>query len=138
MNFKKCTMAAIGSLVVMFLLSYVWHRLLMAGLYMDESGALDVCHRPEPYIPSIAVGYAVLASIMAYLYPKGVEGDNKLMNGIRFGAIMGVLWILPLQLVFNGVLTGFSIKVIAIDTAWHVIEQGIGGVIIAYVYGMKD
>jgi hypothetical protein len=132
-------MAAIGSMVVMFLLSYVWHGLLMQSFYMGDTGAVGATwHRAEPMVLYIALAYIVLASIMAYLYPKGVEGDNKLMNGIRFGAFIGVLWILPLQLVFHGIFNGFELKVIAVDTAWHVVEQGIGGIIIAYIYGMKD
>lgn len=138
MNFKKCTVAAIGSFVVMFVLSYVWHKLLMTNFYMAQSEAMEAsCHRAEPLIPFIALGYAVLACLMAYIYPKGVEGDNKLMNGLRFGAVMGLFWILPFQLVMHGVLTGFHLNVIVVDSVWHIVEQGIGGVVIAYIYGMK-
>ena len=135
MNLKKLLMAAIGSFVVMFVLSFVWHKLLMGSFYMQGDGTTrDVCHRAEAIIPLIAAAYAILAVIMAYIYPKGVEGDNKLMNGLRFGAVIGLLWIFPSQLVMHGVLNSFTLNVILVDSVWHMVEQGIGGIVIAYIY----
>ena len=139
MNLKKCLMAAAASLVVMFVLSFLWHKVLMSSIYMPDAGIMTTTwFKAEPDIPLIILAYTILAILMSYIYPKGIEGDNKLMNGLRFGAVIGLLWVLPYQVVLHAVTNITSLKTTAMDAVWHMAEQGIGGIIIAYIYEMKD
>ena len=49
-------------------------------------------------------------------------------------ALIGLIWILPFSVILHGVwnlpLTG-----VIVDSAWHVIEEGLVGIAIALVYG---
>ncbi len=71
---------------------------------------------------------------MALVYPIGYKEGSPVKEGFRFGALIGLIWILPVSLIFHGVwdlpLTG-----VIVDSAWHVVEEGIAGIAIAFVYG---
>ena len=75
---------------------------------------------------------------MSYMYPKGIEGTNKVTNGLKFGVLIGIIWVVPLSVVMYSATVGSSLKVIGIDAIWHIVEQGIGGVLIAMIYGLPS
>ncbi len=64
--------------------------------------------------------------------PGAVRGFP--LTSTRFGAVIGLLWILPLLLVFHGV-WNVPLTLVIVDAAWHVVEEGVAGVVIAFVYG---
>jgi hypothetical protein len=84
----------------------------------------------------IIIAYAILALLMTYIYPQGYKGGVPLKEGMRFGATMGLLWVLPMSVVMYAVM-GTSGTLIIVDSLWHVVEQGVGGIVIAYIYGSK-
>ena len=86
----------------------------------------------------IGIGYLSLSLIMAYIYPKGAEGDSHIMDGVKFGVIMGFLWIVPLSSVLYGATTVFSKTGVFGDGLYHIVEGAIGGAIIAMVYGKRN
>lgn len=131
MDGRKLVTGALAVFVVMFALSWVWHQGLMADFY--QSTALEPA-RESPLIWAIAAGYALLSLLMAWMYPKGYEGGGPLLEGLKFGAVIGILWVLPLQLVLYGVLEG-PLTMVLVDGAWHVVEQGAGGAVLGWVHG---
>jgi len=131
---KKMLLAFIASFVAMFLLAFAWHQPIMGEWYADNVGLVPTA-RTEPIVWMIALGYAVLAFMMSYIYPKGMEGGSPLMEGFKFGALMGILWVIPHSIVLYGVTMANSRDLVIVDGLWHIVEQGIGGVIIAYIYG---
>ncbi len=102
MDLKKLLIGAVVAFVVMFLLGYLWHVVLMADFYQNNHGEIGAVDRETPMLFYIGLGYLSLCLVMAYIYPKGAEGDNHIMDGIKFGAIMGFLWIVPLSSVLYG------------------------------------
>lgn len=132
MNIQKFLLSTIGAGVVMFLLSGLWHMALMSDLYASD------LNRAEPNLSLIAVSYLVLSLLMAYMYPKGIEGTNKIANGIKFGVLVGLIWILPHSLIIHAVTEGGALNVIFIDVGWHIFEQACGGIVIALIYGIPQ
>ena len=132
MKVGKFAGAAIGGAVVMFLLGGMWHMLLADSFYEANSVAalLDA-----PRMQFVILGYLILGLLMAYVYPKGYAGGGGIGEGLRFGAIMGLLWVLPHGVVLHGVEYGATGKLILVDAAWHLVEQGIGGIAMALIYG---
>lgn len=140
MNIKKFLLATIFSFVVMFLLSFLWYGVLMMHFYQNTPGAIgdmDIINRDQPMILFLVLGYVILAALMAYAYPKGVESEKKIMEGLKFGVWVGLLWILPGSFIQYAVTEVLSLKVVAVDTLWHIVEQGAGGIVIAIMYGAK-
>ena len=135
MDTKKLLMATGASFLVMFLLGGLFHMVIIKDFFMSHAGLAGNVARKEPMLPFIALGCLVLSTLMSYLYPKGVEGESTAVQGLRFGMLIGILWVTPLTLILYGATTVYSKYVVIVDCGWHILEQGIGGVVIAMVYG---
>ena len=138
MDVKKLLIGAVVAFAVMFLLSYLWHVVLMADFYQSNTGEVGAVDRETPMFFYIGLGYLSLCLVMAYIYPKGAEGDSHIMDGIKFGAIMGFLWIVPLSSVLYGATIITSKTLVFGDGLYHIVEGAIGGALIAMVYGKRN
>ena len=132
MNGRKLVTGALVASVVAFLLSGLWHVVLMSDYY--ES--VTVGGREAPLMWAIGLAYLVVGAIMAYMYPKGYEGGSPVGEGLKFGAIIGLLWWFPTNLVLYAVLDGPSSQIF-VDGLWHVVEEGIAGAALGLVYGRR-
>ncbi len=138
MDLKKLLIGAVLAFAVMFPLAYLWHAVLMADFYQSNTGEIGAVDRETPKIFFIGLGYLSLSLVMAYIYPKGAEGDSHIMDGIKFGAIMGFLWIVPLSSVLYGATLITSKTLVFGDGLYHIVEGAIGGALIAMVYGKRN
>ena len=133
MDFKKFSMAVVGSLIVMSLLAWLWHDVILKSFYIEH-----LTNRlTEPNGLFILIGFFILAVLMSYLYPLGYKGGSPLKEGLRFGFIIGLLWFFPFNVLMIGVV-GKSGTLVVVDGLWRLVEQGLGGVVIAYIYRSKD
>ncbi len=132
MNGRKLILSCIAGFIAMFLLAGLWHIALMIDLYNTPSS------RKEPLMGFIALGMFILALLMAYLYPKGYSGGSPVTEGLRFGILVGLLWTLPLSLILHAVQEEYALNMVIVDAIWHMVEEGVGGVVIGLVYGRSD
>lgn len=135
MNIKKLLIATIAAFAVMFSVGGLTHLVLFKDWFLNHTGIAGNLNRTEPLIQFTIAGLLLLALLMSYLYPKGVEGNNKIMQGLKFGIIISVLWFFPCNLIQYTMTTALSMKAILMDTALHAVEQGLGGIVIALIYG---
>ena len=133
MNVKKFVLAWVAAVVVTFLLGVLWHLFLLADFYEAQHQALA---REEPNMPVVFVGYLILGFLMALAYPVGYKGGSPVKEGFRFGALIGLIWILPVSVILYGV-WNYPLTAVIVDSAWHVVEEGIAGIAIALVYGRQ-
>jgi hypothetical protein len=134
MNVRKLVLGALVVVIVAFALSGLWHTVLMGDFYASAAG--DAA-REQPLLGSVFLGYVVVAFIMAYLYPKGYEGGSPVAEGLKFGAIIGLLWWFPTQLVLYGAMEG-PFSLVLVDGGWHVIEEGVAGIALGWIYGRNE
>ena len=131
MNVKKWFLAGLLGFVVMFILSGLWYMLIMDAFYRAQVGALM---REQYCFTFIVLGYLVMAFLMSYIYPIGYKGGPAVKEGVRFGVLIGLLVWLSTNLVVYGA-HNMTLCATLVDSAWHVVEEGIGGLVIALVYG---
>ena len=134
MNGRKLVLGALAAFVVAYLLSGLWHVLLMSDFY--DSAAGGTMRDPPLFLP-IGLVYLVVGFIMAYMYPKGYEGGSPISEGLKFGAIIGLLWWFPTQLVLYGATEG-PFSIVLVDGAWHLVEEGLAGAVLGLIYGRKE
>jgi hypothetical protein len=125
---KRFVLAALAGGVTMWLLAGLWHELIMAKFYARETQAT---HEGTGII---FVAYMVLSTLMVYLYSRLSRGGRPAVEGLRFGIVIGLLWVFPHELAMAGA-HGDSISYVLKNAAWHMVEQGAGGIIIGLVYG---
>ena len=130
MNIKKLIGASLAASVVMQLLGWLWHFVIMGDFHSANMYLTPAAQRsPE----LVLLGVFVLALMMAYVYPKGYSGGSPVIEGFKFGAIIGVLWVLPHSLIQHGVWVVMSSEMLVVDALWHMVEQGIGGLVIGLI-----
>jgi len=119
----------------MFILSGIWYMVVMAEYYervmkgvYNANARLD-----EPNLVYIAIGYLFYAFIMAYMFPIGYKGGSAVSEGLKFGAIIGVLITVPLTFINMGLLSA-SAGPALVDAIYQIVEKAIGGIVIAKVY----
>ena len=128
---RKFTLAALAGGAVMWLLAGLWHVVFMAAFYADEA---DASHEGTGII---LIAYLVLGLLMAYMYPIGYRGGRPILEGLRFGMLIGLLWVFPHELAMAGA-HGEPLAYVFKNAAWHVVEQGVGGIAIGLVYGKAE
>ena len=131
MNVKRFLLAGIAGFVVMFVLGALWHALLMKGFYATHYGEVQ---REAENIPVIALGMLVLGLLMAYAYPIGYRGGLPVAEGARFGVLVGLILALVGGIIYYGAFK-ITLTGTAVDAVCHVIEQGVGGLVIGLIYG---
>ena len=133
MNVKKFVLAWMAAFVVALFVGFGWHLFLLADFYRAQAQALA---REEPNFVFVFVGLLILYFLMALVYPIGYKGGSPVKEGFRFGALIGLIWILPLSVILHGV-WNLPFTGVIVDSAWHVVEEGVGGIAIARVYGRQ-
>ena len=131
MNVKKWFLAGLVGFVVMFVLSVLWYMIIMDAFYREQVGALM---REQYNFIFIVLGYLVMAFLMSYIYPIGYKGGSPAKEGLRFGVLIGLLVWLSSNLILYGA-HNMTLSATLVDSGWHVVEEGIGGLVIALVYG---
>ena len=131
MNMKKFFLSCLAGFTGMFTLSGLWYMVIMREFYASQNAS--IMHDPVSIFPFILLGYAVLSLIMAYMYPLGYKGGTPAKEGLRFGILVGLL-LVSLNLTLQGVYILTTSSTI-VDSLYHLVEQGLGGVLIALVYG---
>lgn len=130
---KRFVLATLAAFFVMFALAGVFNQILIKDFVRNNIASSIL--RETPVTSSIVLGYLLLSVFMSYLYPIFARpGQSTLVQGVKFGALMGLLWMFPFNLVLHGNYN-FPAVALLIDTGWALLEQGLGGVVIALVYG---
>ena len=133
MNYTRLVIAALVTWAVSLGVGYFVNDVLLADIYAANSAVI----RPEAQMTGllpigfvfILVGYLVFA----YMYAKGYEGGNGIVEGLRFGLCAGIL-VTCFGLIWQYVLypiTGAMAVAIIIDS---ILEFALYGMIVGAIY----
>lgn len=111
----------------MWLLAGLWHEVIMRQFYTEAT------HASHEGTGVILLAYLILAALMTYLFILGYRGQRPIRHGLHYGVVLGLLWVFPHELAMAGA-HGEPVWYVIKNALWHVIEQGIGGLIIGLVY----
>jgi len=131
MKKKKIIFSSLVAGICMWLLAGLWHKIVAVAFYTVET---EATHEGTGII---FIAYLVLAFIMTYLYSNYHKSQRILLDGLKFGMIMGLLWVFPHELAMAGA-HGESLVYVFKNALWHMVEQGVGGIVIALVYNKID
>lgn len=126
MQAKRILFAGLVSSVVMFGLGAIGHTVLLRNF---REGML----RSRPLLPVIYLGILLLSLLMAYTYSITFRSGSPVIHGLKIGILVAVIWTVPGGLVRFGSQQSISLIAIFLDAAWHLFEEGVGGVLIGLV-----
>ncbi len=88
--------AALAASAVSFFLNTAYYSLTWQMYAVDFA-------RPEPIKELIFLQHLVFGSLMTYIFPFGYRGRHWVLEGARFGALMGLLMFVPIGLSIRAV-----------------------------------
>lgn len=121
---KKNVISLLVGAVVMFIMSFVWH-----SVFLNDFNRI-LFPKILFYI-GLAVSYIGISFLITVLYSSGKLKLGPHLSAFVIGVLTGVfiyLIALTLGFSFNNSLT---MQQALIDLCWQVIEEGIGGLVIA-------
>ncbi len=129
MELKKWALATVAGGAGMWVLAGLWHMLIVPRFYVVEN------HASHEGTGLILLAYLVLGLLMAALYPLYRKG-RPVLDGLMFGLVIGLLWVFPHELAMAGA-HGEPLPYVFKNAAWHLVEQGLGGIMIGLVFGRE-
>ena len=110
----------------MWVVGGLWHNLILPIFDSNVQAHHDG-------LVIVLISYFILAFLMAYLFLLShQEYKSVVIDGLKIGVLVGILWVFPHGLAMAGT-HDTSIVYEIQNTLYHMVEQGIGGVIIAFI-----
>lgn len=128
---KRFLLSWIFSSLFMFMLAYVWH-----GLFLNDYERLQY---PESVflifssVVYLAIGFVIAKAVDASFLIKKFK-RKPLIRGVIAGSICGMLLFVVANVIGVSFSAGFQIKALLFDLTWQMIEQTMGGCIVAVVH----
>jgi hypothetical protein len=91
MNYPRIVIAAIVATVVDAVYGFVVWGQVLSGEFGRYPEIYRASADQTAYLPLMFVGVLVGMFFAAWIYAKGYEGGSGLVEGVRFGALMGLL-----------------------------------------------
>src|SRR5207248_1027564 len=90
MNLQRMAAAAVLAWIVALAYSFVVYGNLMASEFARYPGVFRSAHQTAANVPFLLVGSLIAMVVAVHMYGKGYEGGSGLVEGARFGALLGV------------------------------------------------
>lgn len=127
MKLKPFITCWLFSSILMYALSYAWHGLLLND-YMNIRTPLWL------YFTLATIVYLVIGLVLTLLY-RNTQTKEMRFKGLLMGALLG-FFIYLIAFVLGVSFNQASASHIVVDFVWQMIEQGIGGASVGFVYGL--
>ena len=135
MKVLKNLTIALGVALSIFATNSLWYAVIMRGFYENSQGSWMQVSREHPSIPVILLGMYVLSVLMTVLYPKVQMGiKSPVLGGFAFGMLIGLIYVFPSSLYYYGTTNFLAFGPMAMDVCWHMIEEGIAGIVLGVLY----
>ena len=135
MKTLKSLLIALGVALTIFTANSLWYAVVMRGFYENSQGSWMQVSRENPSIPTILLGIYVLSVLMTVLYPKVQMGiKNPGLANLAFGMLIGLIYVFPSSLYYYGTTNFLAFGPMAMDVFWHMIEEGLGGIVLGVLY----
>lgn len=111
----------------MYVLSYLWH-----GVFLNDY--IDLSYPLESYLLLSAVAYLLIGLVLTSLYQYTFIREMK-YKGAMLGALLG-FFIYLIAFVFGVSFNEGALHYVVADFAWQMIEQGVGGAVVGFLYSV--
>jgi len=111
----------------MWVIAGLWHNLILVNIDSSVQAHHDG-------LGVMLIAYFILSFLMTYIYLLGYKGNKPIIDGLIIGVVIGILWVFPHGLTMAAA-HNTSIPYEFKNALYHVVEQGLGGIIIAIILG---
>ena len=130
---KKFFIAWVAIFVAWMAGSFVVHGVLLHDDYTKLSGLFRPEAEARPYFPLMVLAHIILVGAFVWIYSRGVEAAPWLPQGLRFGAAVALLTVVPTYMIYY-VVQPMPGNVVVKQIVFDGILMLILGVITALIY----
>ncbi len=134
MNVKQLTVGIITGTLVAMIVGYVIWDILFADFFAANMGSATGVMRDTPLLWAVIVGTAAYTALIALALGTR-SGGPTIGNGLKVGAIVGVLVWLTADFMLLGIMNVHTLTIAIVDPILEAIRAGITGAAIAAVAG---
>lgn len=130
---KKFFIAWLVIFIVWMAGGIVVHGMLLKQDYLGLPHLFRSDEDMKPYFYLLVIAHVLMAGAFTWIYARGIENKDWLGQGIRFGAAVALLAVIPVYMIYFTVQptpSNLAIKQGIFDTIWVLIL----GVVVAYLY----
>jgi hypothetical protein len=91
MNYSRIALAAIAATVVDGIYGFLVYGQVIGSEFARYPEIYRSSETQSAYLPAMFVGILFTMFVASYLYAKGYEGGSGMQEGMRFGALLGLL-----------------------------------------------
>ena len=128
---KRFFISCIASSIVMFVLSYIWH-----GVVLTDFSRLSYSKHLFLFFAAIVyviIGFVVSKSIEFKILEQRFK-RKPIIRGAISGAMCGICFFLITTVLGVSFSTGPKLENMLLDLSWQTLEQCIGGIVVGLTY----
>lgn len=131
MSRKFLLLSALAYFILTMLIAVPWHFMFFKELYHE----LGIYNREPPIVPLGMLSMVIQGLILGYLYPWFHKTGKPLVDGIKYGLVMG-LFLFSVSTLAN--VAKMQVSSIAdfviVQAAFHFIQFVVAGAAIGFLY----
>jgi hypothetical protein len=133
MNFKRIVLAAVSALVADLAYGYLYYGFLIAHEYNPYPGVYRSSEVVKNYMPFGFAGIFLGLIILSVIYAKCYEGGSGLVEGARFGILIGI-FVGAYFVGTNHTTLNIGPRLAAVQAAGALVEWTLVGIVIGLAY----
>lgn len=136
MNYSRIALSAVAATIVFFICGFLIFGLLIGQEFAPYAAVYRSQAAMQEHAPVGMIATLIAMLVMSIIYAKGYEGGSGLMEGLRFGALIGLF--LACKCVADEYVTLNIGGKLALEMAAGVlVEMAIVGMVIGVLYKPK-
>jgi hypothetical protein len=137
MNFPRIALAAVAAWIVALVVGFVLNDMVLADILAANQSAM----RPEADLnANLPIGFVFLLVAFfafAYAFAKGYEGTNGLMEGVRFGVLIGIV-VLGTANIWQWIVYPITGTMAVVTSITSIVEMAMYGAVVGAIYRPLD
>lgn len=121
----RMIISSVLSGIVMWVMGGLYHNLILPAVNQSM-------HPHHEGLLMVLIAYIILGLLMGIMYIHARKTKKPMLIGLKVGVLTGVLWVFPHGLTMAAVHES-STAYEAWNMLYHVLEQGLGGIIIGRI-----
>ena len=132
MDIKRFIIGTVVGGIALYILGYVIWNMLFADFFAANAGSATGVEKDPQVVWAITLGTLSYAALVTLAIGTRA-GSATIVEGLKTGAIVGVLLWFTVDFIFYGIFNISNLTLTIVDPLLELIRAGIGGAVIAAV-----
>lgn len=131
MNIQKLLIGTVVSTVFLFLVDWLWY-----GMIMMDKMTMPADARDQPDFMWLILSYIIFSLAFVYIYMKGVGGDTKLNEGLKYGIWIALLVSVAMGFLWHALTSATPLSERIMEMGYGLVKYILLGIVVAYATGL--